>query len=86
MVHCVFEKDRSQNAVASKTGAGDDASTHLVNPVEHLLVAGIVGLADSIKAQRLGGATPALIKGGDETVLVLDLFKLLVKSHKPFRK
>ncbi len=81
-IHCVFKEDRSQYAVASETGAGDDACAHLVNPIKHLLVIRIVGCADSIKVQRFGRAAPALIKSSNEAVFFLDFFKLLVKCQK----
>ncbi len=63
---------------AVEGGAGDDPSAHLVDQVEHLLVARVGVLGDAVELQRLGGAAAALVERGDEAGAALRLLELVV--------
>ena len=45
-----------------------DAGAHLVDEVEHLRIARVLGLVDPIEPQGLGGAAAALVESRDETL------------------
>ena len=77
-VHGHLEEDRAEDPVAAEGGAGDDPAAHLVDEVEHLGVVAVGRLVDAVELERLGGAAPALVEGGDEAVARLDLLELSV--------
>ena len=65
-VHGHLEQDRAHDAVAVEGRAGDDAGAHLVDEVEHLLVARVGVLGDAVELERLGRAAAALVQRCDE--------------------
>src|SRR5690606_34753715 len=77
-VHRHLEQDRSDDAVATEGGAGDDAGAHLMDQVEHLVFTRVGALLDPVQLQRLGRAPTALIEGGDEALTGADLLELLL--------
>jgi len=76
-IHRVLKQDRAKDAVAAEARALDDASSHLVDLREHLVVAGVAVGFDAIRRERLGRGTTALVEGGDESIGALDLLQLL---------
>ena len=52
----------------AEAGRGDDPRAHLVDEVEHLLVAGPRALLDAVALQRLGRGPARLVERGDEAV------------------
>jgi hypothetical protein len=60
-----------------KAGAGNDASAHLMNERKHLLLGRPCTLVNSVFAQRLGRAAPALVQRGKKSRLCFN-FPLLL--------
>src|SRR5690606_15568707 len=77
-VHRLLEEDRPDDAVAVERRVGDDAGPHLVDEVEHLVLAGVLALVDAVELERLGRGSTALVEGGDEARIVGDLVELLL--------
>ena len=68
----------------SKARAGDDARAHLVDQVEHLLVARVGVLGDAVELERLGRAAAALVQRCDEAGATLRLLELILIHVRPF--
>ena len=75
-VHRLLEEDRPEDAVTVERRAGDDAGAHLVDEIEHLVVVRPCRLVEPVEPERLRGAAPALVEGGDEALGALDLLEL----------
>src|SRR6185503_1767231 len=84
-VHRPLEQDCAQDLAVREAGRGDDPSAHLVDEVEHLLVAGPGALLDAVTRQRLGRGAARLVECGNEAVALPDLrFHLRLIHHSPF--
>ena len=57
-VHRVFEQDGADNPVAREARAGDDAGSHLMHEIEHLIVVGPGVVLDAVEARRVGVLPP----------------------------
>jgi hypothetical protein len=77
-VHRHLEQDRSHNPVAAEARTRDDAAPHLVDAVEHLILVGVLVLAQPVEPQRPPRAAPTLVESGDEPLAVADLLELLL--------
>jgi hypothetical protein len=53
-----------------------------VDPGVHLVIAVVLGLVDPIQRERVRGAAPALVQGGDESLAGADLVELVL-VHAP---
>ena len=81
-VHGAFKEDGAENAIAIKTGAGDEAGAHLVDKRKHLVFPGPGIFRDAIGLEGLGGAAPALIQRGEEAGLGANFALLLLLEGK----
>ena len=61
-----------------KRGVLDDAGAHLVHEIEHLVVAGVLALLDSIELEGLGRAAAALVESCDKSLGRAELFRHLL--------
>ena len=77
-VHGVFEQDRPNDPLAGEAGTGDDARTHMMHEIKHLIVVCPGMLLDSVKCQRVRGAAAALIERRDEPGMSLHFLKLFL--------
>ncbi len=66
-IHRHLEQNGAENAVAAERRARDNARTHLVHDVEHLVFAGPGIFADAVEPQGFWRAAAALVKGCDES-------------------
>ena len=77
-VHRHLEQDRSQDAAPVEGRARDDATTHPMDQVEHLLLVRPAALRDPVQPQRFGRASAALVQRRDEPGGVAHLLEHLV--------
>ena len=77
-IHRAFEQDRREHPISVKRGVLDDAGAHLVHEIEHLVVAGVLALLDSIELEGLGRATAALVESCDKSLGRAELFRHLL--------
>ena len=84
-VHGHLEEDGGEHPVAVEARAGDDARTHLVDPVVHLGLVAVGILTEAVQLQCLRCASTALVERGDESFAVAHLVEhgLVVPVHGP---
>jgi hypothetical protein len=80
-VHRAFEKDGRDDLGSGEGRRGHDAHARLMHEPEHLDLATIGAVGNTIEAQRAGCRSAALVKRGDKTVLAGDLRRHLVIGH-----
>jgi hypothetical protein len=80
-VHCGFEQNCRNDLVSAESRRGHDAHAHLMHELEHLGVAAIGGVRNSILAQGTGSRSAALVKRCDEARLLGDLRHHLFIGH-----
>ena len=83
-VHGLLEQDRAHHLVAGEGGRLDDAGTHLVDEIEHLVLVRICAFRDAVELQRLRRRAARLVEGRDETVLVRGLRRHIRLRHLCF--
>ena len=62
--------------MAVKSGAFDDAGTHLVNEVKHLVFIAILIFIHTVKFKGFWGTTATLVEGCDKALAIFHLFEL----------
>jgi hypothetical protein len=76
-VHCALEQDGSNNPIAIKGVAANDARAHLMHEGKHFLIVRPRTFLDSISLERLGRAATTLVQRSNEAGLGLKFSQIL---------
>ena len=77
-VHGVLEEDGPEDPVPRELGARDYARAHVVDLLEHRVVAFVLVLGDAVGQEGLGGATAGLVQSRYEPIAALHFDKLIL--------